>query len=404
MNIEQELIQAVIAVLLLVGVGRILGMLCSRFGFPEIIGYVVTGIILGPYAIGGQMILFDEPLIKLEGLLTTFSQMAAIVILFSAGLHFTFKDLKKVGLRAGIISGVEFLLSVSVAYYVCILFGLDWTVAAIIATTFGATSIAISTTILEELGKSKNKEAKLMVNIAILDDVLGLAVLSTVIALVLSNSSFDFSSIIFSTTKALVFWILLVVGAVFFLPKLLTLLGHKGTRSIMDVTVIGSAFGFASIAQLLGLSPIVGAFAAGMGFASSHISKHVREYVETLKYVAAPLFFAVIGAHVDLNNIWNISPLLFIVLLLIAVSTKVFGSGVPASILLKSKKDGFKVGFGMIARSEVAFITAGVGITSGIIDNNVYSTLTFIILGTIFIGPILLKYSFKKNNEVSNSN
>lgn len=404
MNIEQELIQAVIAVLLLVGVGRILGMLCSRFGFPEIIGYVVTGIILGPYAIGGQMILFDEPLIKLEGLLTTFSQMAAIVILFSAGLHFTFKDLKKVGLRAGIISGVEFLLSVSVAYYVCILFGLDWTVAAIIATTFGATSIAISTTILEELGKSKNKEAKLMVNIAILDDVLGLAVLSTVIALVLSNSSFDFSSIIFSTTKALVFWILLVVGAVLFLPKLLTLLGHKGTRSIMDVTVIGSAFGFASIAQLLGLSPIVGAFAAGMGFASSHISKHVREYVETLKYVAAPLFFAVIGAHVDLNNIWNISPLLFIVLLLIAVSTKVFGSGVPASILLKSKKDGFKVGFGMIARSEVAFITAGVGITSGIIDNNVYSTLTFIILGTIFIGPILLKYSFKKNNEVSNSN
>ena len=205
MNIEQELIQAVIAVLLLVGVGRILGMLCSRFGFPEIIGYVVTGIILGPYAIGGQMILFDEPLIKLEGLLTTFSQMAAIIILFSAGLHFTFKDLKKVGLRAGIISGVEFLLSVSVAYYVCILFGLDWTVAAIIATTFGATSIAISTTILEELGKSKNKEAKLMVNIAILDDVLGLAVLSTVIALVLSNSSFDFSSIIFSTTKALVF-------------------------------------------------------------------------------------------------------------------------------------------------------------------------------------------------------
>ncbi|TFH00526.1 MAG: cation:proton antiporter, partial [Nitrosopumilus sp.] len=77
---------------------------------------------------------------------------------------------------------------------------------------------------------------------------------------------------------------------------------------------------------------------------------------------------------------------------------------VPASILLKSKKDGFKVGFGMIARREVAFITAGEGITSGIIDNNVYSTLTFIILGTIFIGPILLKYSFKKNNEVSNSN
>ncbi|TFH01990.1 MAG: cation:proton antiporter [Nitrosopumilus sp.] len=396
MNIEQEVIQSVIAVLLLVGVGRILGMLCSRFGFPEIIGYVVTGIVLGPYAIGGQIALFDEPLIRLEGLLAVFSQIAAIIILFAAGLHFTFDDLKKVGPRAGIVSGIEFLLSVSIAYYVCILFGLDWTVAAIIATTFGATSIAVSTTVLEGLGKTKNKEAKLLVNVAILDDILGLAVLSAVVALILSNSVFDFGSVLFSTAKALGFWLLLVVGAVFFLPKMMVLLKHKGTMATTDVTVIGSAFGFASIAGLLGLNPIVGAFAAGMGLASSHIGKHVREYVGTLKYVAAPLFFAVIGAHVDLNNIWNLSPLLFLALLLAAVSTKIFGSGLPASILLKSKNSGFKVGFGMVARSEVAFITAGVGISSGIIDNGIYSTLTFVILSTIFISPILLRIAYFK--------
>ena len=397
MNIEQEVIHSVIAVLLLVGMGRILGMLCSRFGFPEIIGYVVTGIVLGPYAIGGQILLFDEPLILLKGLLSIFSQIAAIIILFAAGLHFTFNDLKKVGPKAGIVSGIEFLMSVSVAYYVGIWLGLDWTVALIIATTFGATSIAISTTILEELKKEKNKEAKLLINVAILDDILGLAVLSAVVALIFSNSTFDFSSILFSTMTAIGFWILLVIGAVFFLPKMMILLKHRGTRATTDVTVIGTAFGFASIAEFLGLNPIVGAFAAGMGLASSHIGMHVREYVNTLKYIAAPLFFAVIGAHVDLENIWSINPLLFLVLLMVAISTKFFGSGLPASILLKSKSKGFKVGVGMMARSEVAFITAGVGITSGIIDNNIYSTLVFVILATMFISPILLRIAYSKN-------
>jgi Kef-type K+ transport system membrane component KefB len=82
---------------------------------------------------------------------------------------------------------------------------------------------------------------------------------------------------------------------------------------------------------------------------------------------------------------------------MVAISTKFFGSGLPASILLKSKSKGFKVGVGMMARSEVAFITAGVGITSGIIDNNIYSTLVFVILATVFISPILLRIAYSKN-------
>ena len=153
MGIEQEVIRTVIAAILLIGIGRLLGIVCSRFGFPKVIGYVVTGIILGPYAIGGQILLFDEPLVKLDGLLTAFAQIAAIIILFAAGLHFTFNDLKKVGLQAGVISGLEFSLSVGVSYYVATLFGFDWATAAIIATVFGATSIAVSSTVLGELKK-----------------------------------------------------------------------------------------------------------------------------------------------------------------------------------------------------------------------------------------------------------
>ena len=402
MYLESEVIRAVIAVIILVSAGRLLGLICARFKMPEIIGYVTAGIILGPYALGGQILLFELPIIELDILLDAFAQIAAIIILFSAGLHFTTKDLRRVGIKAVIVSGVEFLLSVSVAYYVSVFFGLDWIVAAIIAATFGATSIAISVTVLEELDKEKREEAKLLVNTAVLDDIFGLAVLSAITTMALTHSSMNITAIALPTAQALGFWIVIVIAAVFFLPKIIRIGKIRASEATTDVTVIGSAFGFSTIAALLGLNPIVGAFAAGMGLAGSHINKHVREYVKALKFVAAPLFFAVIGAHIDLSQIWNISGLLFFALLAVAVITKLIGAGIPSSFLLKSKNKGFKVGFGMIGRSEVAFITAGVGLSSGIIDNEIYSTLAFIILITVFISPILLRQAYSKESKITN--
>ena len=402
MYLESDVIRAVIAVIILVSAGRLLGNVCSRFKMPEIIGYVTAGIILGPYALGGQIILFEGPIIQLDFLLNSFAQIAAIIILFSAGLHFTAKDLRKVGIKALIVSSFAFLLPVFVAYYVSIFFGLDWIVAAIIAATFGATSIAISVTILEELGKEKREEAKLLVNAAVLDDIFGLAVLSAVTTMALTHSSMNITDISLSAAQALGLWIVIVLAAIFFLPKILHIVKIRESEATTDVAVMGSAFGFASIAALLGLNPIVGAFAAGMGLAESHINKHVREYVKALKFVAAPLFFAVIGTQIDLSQIWNISGLLFLALLAVAVTTKIVGAGIPSSLLLKSKNKGFKVGFGMVGRSEVAFITAGVGLSSGIIDNEIYSTLAFIILITVFITPILLRQAYSKEKKIAN--
>ena len=91
-------------------------------------------------------------------------------------------------------------------------------------------------------------------------------------------------------------------------------------------------------------------------------------------------------------------------ILIIAVLSKILGSGIPAIILLKNKNKGLRIGYGMIVKGEIALITAGIGLTYGIISDSIFSTLIFVILGTIFIGPILLRYSFKNNNQISNSN
>jgi Kef-type K+ transport system membrane component KefB len=333
-------------------------------------------------------------------------QMSGIVILFSAGLHFTFKDLLSAGYKATIIGTFGLVMPLVLGYAISLVFGFDWMVSILIGATLSATSIVISVTLLEELGKEKTQEGNILVNAAVLDDVLGLAVLSSVVSIIAVNSLPSIESVLIITGESLIFWLLLLLGAVFVLPKIIhgitiaksTSLEMRGTK---QATALGAAFGFAAIASIVGLNPIVGAFAAGMGLAGSKLAGQVREFVGELKIVLAPLFFAIIGAHVDLRQISEVNVIFFLVILAVAILSKVLGCGIPAAILLRNRSKGFRIGFGMIARGEVAFITAGIGLASGILPDSIYTTLVLVILATIIITPILLKNSFK--SELSNT-
>ena len=201
-------------------------------------------------------------------------------------------------------------------------------------------------------------------------------------------------------------WLLFLLGAVFVLSKIVHGIAlaqptSLEMRGIKQATALGSAFGFAALASAVGLNPIVGAFAAGMGLAGSKLVGQIREFIGELKVVVAPLFFAIIGAHVDLRLISEVNVIFVLSILAVAVLSKVLGCGIPAALLLKSRSKGFRIGFGMIARGEVAFITAGIGIASGILPESIYTTLVLVILATIVITPILLKNSFK--SELSNT-
>jgi len=409
MIIEFDVIPTLVGILVLVIPSMMLGRICKHFGISEIIGFVVGGIILGPFALGGLISFFDRPLVDLNELMLSFWQIAGIIILFSAGLHFTFSSLKHVGIQAMIIGTAGVIVPLGLGYGISILFGIDWMVAMIIGATLSATSIAAAVTILGELGKEKTKEGNILVNAAVLDDVLGLAILSAIISIVIAHSLPSLETVLFEVTESLILWVILLLGAVFLLPKIVhavavtrpTTLESRGTK---QATALGSAFGIAAIASIIGLNPIVGAFAAGMGLAGSKLVRPIKEFVGELQIIFAPFFFAIMGAHVDISNILDVDIVLFFVILIIAIISKILGSGIPAIILLKNKNKGLRIGYGMIVRGEIAFITAGIGLSYGIISDSIFSTLVFVILGTIFIGPILLRHSFKKNDKISNSN
>lgn len=405
---EFNAIPTLVGILVLVIPSMLFGRICKHFGVSEIIGFVIGGIVLGPFALGGLISFFDRPLIELNDLMLTLWQIAGIVILFSAGLHFTFSSLRQAGINSVMIGATGVIVPLFLGYGISILLGIDWMVAMIIGATLSATSIAAAITILEELRKEKTKEGKILVNAAVFDDVLGLAILSSIISIVIAHSIPSLETILFEVSKSLILWIILLLGSVFLLPKIVyavaitkpTSLESRGTK---QATALGSAFGIAAIATSIGLNPIVGAFAAGMGLAGSKLANQVKEFVGRLQIIFAPFFFAIIGAHVDISNAMNVDMVLFSIILGIAVISKILGSGIPAIILLKNKNKGLRIGYGMIVRGEIAFITAGIGLSYGIISDDVFSTLIFVILSTIFIGPILLKHSFKKHDNISNS-
>ena len=151
----------------------------------------------------------------------------------------------------------------------------------------------------------------------------------------------------------------------------------------------------------MGLSPIVGAFAVGMAVASTKIIRRVEEYVDKLEIIFAPLFFAIIGAQVNLTGI-NLNVLLLSsIVIAVAIVTKLIGCGLPAMLFLRNKSKAMKVGIGMISRGEVGLIVAGIGVTSGALSPNIYTTIIIMVAITTLITPIWLKREYSKGQVVA---
>ncbi|MEJ7642858.1 MAG: cation:proton antiporter, partial [Candidatus Nitrosocosmicus sp.] len=258
-------------------------------------------------------------------------------------------------------------------------------------------SIAISIQVLTELGRMQSKEARLILGAAIVDDILAIAVLSVVVTMVESgNLTPDIMEITFLILKILGLFAVLLIVAVFLVPRILhreTLWKSQGSIEGITTAIF---FGTAGIAAYIGLSPIVGAFAVGMAVASTRLIKQIEEYVHRLQFIFAPLFFAIIGAQVDLRGI-NLNVLVIAgIIVAIAISTKLIGCGLPSWLFLKDKAKSMRVGIGMISRGEVGLIVAGVGVTTGALSTDIYTAIIIMVAVTTIITPIWLKKVYQK--------
>ena len=393
---ESVFIHIIISLSILLFSAKIFAEIFQRIKQPVVLGELLAGIIVGPYALGGLPLFGGEPLVVLDETIKYIGELAAIIILFIAGLEITPREFLRGGMASFTVGALGVIVPFSVGFVVLSIYGFDSFETLLIATALTATSIAISIQVLTELGRMQSKEARLILGAAIVDDILAIAILSVVVTMVQSgNTTPQIMDIALIILKILGLFAVLLIGAIFLIPRILH--REKLWRSKGSIEGITTAifFGIAGLAAYVGLSPIVGAFAAGMAVASTKLVKQVEEYAHKLQFIFAPLFFAIIGAQVDLRGVNTEVLIISGIIIAIAISTKLVGCGLPSLIFLKDKRGSMRVGIGMISRGEVGLIVAGVGVTSGGLSTDIYTSIIIMVATTTIITPIWLKKSFK---------
>jgi len=400
--VEQEaIIHVLISLAVLLFAAKIFAEIFNKLRLPAVLGELIAGIIVGPFALGSIPIFDGKPLVILNETVLQIGQIAGIVILFIAGLAITPREFLRGGAASFTIGACGVIVPFFLGYYVFTLFGLEALESVLIATALTATSVAISVSVLTEFGKMQTKEAKLILGAAIVDDILAIAVLSVVVTMVQTgNMAPNVTDIIILILKILGIFAGLLIGAIIIIPRIVNTERLWRARGSVEGIVTASFFGASAIAAAVGLSPIVGAFSVGMAVSSTKIIKQVEEYVDKLEIIFGPLFFAIIGAQVNLTGV-NIEVLILsAIVIVVAIVSKLAGCGLPSLLFLKNKSKAMIVGIGMISRGEVGLIVAGIGVTSGVLSSNIYTTVIIMVAITTLITPIWLRKAYSKEEIV----
>ncbi|WP_042685653.1 cation:proton antiporter [Candidatus Nitrosotenuis chungbukensis] len=392
---EDQFIQVVIGVCILLFAAKLMAELFVRLKLPIVLGELIAGMIVGPFAFGSFFTIGGETILQLSGEIKILGEIGAIVILFMAGLEMTPREFLRGGKASFTVGTLGVIVPFFVGFFVFQLFGFHAYQAMLVATALTATSIAISVQVLSEFGKLKSAEARLIIGAAVVDDILAIAVLSIVTSIGGGTDTVDVAEISFTILKVLGFFAAMAIVAIFVVPKIASSGMWKAGGSVEGV-VTAVFFGTAGLAASIGLSPILGSFVVGMALASSKVFERVEHYISKLGLIFAPLFFAIIGAQVDFRGLSPEILILAAIVIAVAIITKLAGCGLPAWIFLRNKQQAKRVGIGMISRGEVGLIVAGVGLTSGVLTSDVYSTIIIMVAVTTLITPIWLKLEYRK--------
>lgn len=392
---QQLLFRAVVDICLLISLAEVASAVNAKLRIPRIIGTLSIGILFGPKMLGGLQ-LAGRSLIEFNELVYVFAEVGAVLLLFSAGLHMTFGELKRSGVTSFSVALAGVIVPYVLGFAATVLLGYDWYIAMIIGGSMAATSIAISVKSLDELGRMSSTEAKIILGAAVIDDVLALSLASVIFTIVVSHVQVSTLDIILSLSKTLGVWLVLTAVSVRIVPMLLDYVTRLkvGGGHLIEAFSILVCFSYAAFSGTLGLSPFVGAFIAGMAIADSLYLDLIKDFVEKVEVIFVPLFFVVMGASVDPSSILHTNFLLIFILCLVGVASKLIGCGLPAAYLLKDRTCGIRIGYGMISRGEIGLVIASIGVTYGILPGEVYTALILMIFVTSLLPPFLLKRSY----------
>lgn len=368
---------------------KVCGLIARKLGAPQVVGEIIAGLIIGPcmFNFVGQ-----------SDFITGMAEVGVILLMFSAGLGTDLRELVKTGPVAFLIAlaGVVVSLAGGAAVYYAFGYGtpgLRFLEAIFMGTILAATSVSITVQALKEMGHLKGRVATTILSAAIIDDVMGIVLLTVVIGL--KNPKVNPSRVLINVV--LFFVLAFILG--FALYKLFKWLDKRWPHS-RRIPILGLVLCFACAycaEEFFGIADITGAYVAGIILCSIKDSAYIERKMDVSSYmIFGPIFFANIGLQTSFKD-FNMSILWFsIALVAVALVTKVIGCGGMARLCKFNNADSLKIGVGMMNRGEVGLIVAQKGLSSGLMASSFFTPVIILIIVSSLATPILLKVVYSK--------
>lgn len=383
--------------------------LVSRLGQPAVLGELVMGVLIGNLVLLGYSGL---EWLKTDTAVDMLSRLGVILLLFEVGLESTIAQMMRVGASSLLVAcvGVAAPLGLGWAVSAWLLPGHSTLVHAFVGATLCATSVGITARVLQDLRRSQSTEARIILGAAVIDDVLGLVILAVVSGVITAadrGTVLSYGAVGLILGKAAFFLVgALVLGA--FLSRRLFRLGARlKARGVLLALGLSFCFLLSWLSGLIGLAPIVGAFAAGLILEDLHSQKFVErgehpleDLIHPLSEFLVPVFFVLMGMRTDLRSFANLGVIGLAAMLTLAA---VIGKQVCSLGVVGKSIDRLSVGIGMVPRGEVGLIFANIGLGLSvrgerIIEASTYSALVVMVIVTTMITPPALKWSLSRRS------
>ena len=370
---------------------KLLGLVTRKFNLPQVVGALLAGVILGPACLN---------ILKETDFISTMAEIGVIVLMFTAGLESDISQLKSTWKESLLIASMGVLIPLIGGTIIAYFFN-DGSLTttsqflqnAFIGTILTATSVSITVEALRELGKITEKSATVIMGAAILDDIIGILVLTLLTSM--ADSSVNVSIVFLKIVGFFIFAFIVGYMIYIFFTKWVAKYGIDKRRFVIAAFVICLLMAFCA-EEFFGVADITGAFIAGVVLSRNTETEYISNRFSIMSYMLlSPIFFASIGINMVIPELSGSIILLTIILVATAMITKVVGCGLSAKLCKYNKREAIQIGVGMMARGEVALIIANKGIKLGIMNTFFLPSIIIMVITTAIMTPILLKKAYK---------
>ncbi len=391
---SHQLVEVLGILAIVLAATRILGSAARWIGQPAVLGELLAGVVLGASVLGLVKLGDDhEPQTTIFHFL---QEVGVVILLFEIGLETDLVKLLRAGTSSTAVAIAGVVLPFMGGYLVCHLFGLEPTVCIVAGAALTATSVGITARVLNDLGRLHEAESQIVLGAAVIDDILGLIILTVVSGLAEEGHAPTIGNIAGITAAAFGFLIATLVVGSLVVPPLARWLNRLAVPGMLTTFALLLAFGLAWGAEMAGSASIIGAFAAGLLLRRTPQAHDIEKAIVPLGHFFVPIFFVVVGASVDVHTFFPHDPAGWTILevggllIVVAVLGK-FAAGY-APFWFRGKKA--VIGAGMVPRGEVGLIFAQMGLTDGVFDKALFSAITLMVMVTTFLAPPLLRVLF----------